>query len=130
MQIYRLIILCLVLPILGGCTLAAGKALDAINKAEEVAEIRIGRITQFNNTKLELCLATAREMHQQSMMKMRDDGATEGVALADQAMAFIEKCRPELLIERARDVLRDPTVKAIEEGRIPGRSGPPQAAAL
>lgn len=115
--------------LLSGCgAISAGQVLG---KVSEISEVRIARITAFNNTRLELCLATAREMHAQSMVRMRENGVGDGVALANYAMVFMERCRPELLIERAREVLRDepqpaePVTPDPAAHLVRGRSGPP-----
>lgn len=92
---------------LTGCTSIVERAISAADKAEEVADIRIGRITTYNDTRLELCLGVAREMQEQAIKAMDDGDAAAGMSIATQTMDYLERCRPELLIERIHEVTAD-----------------------
>ena len=92
---------------LSGCTAALEKAVSAADKAEEIADVRIGRITTYNDTRLELCLGVAREMQEQAIRAMDEGDTAAGMTIATQTMEFLATCRPELLLERAREVFGD-----------------------
>ena len=103
------------LAVLLACALAlsgcAGTGVAALSRGLEVAEIRIARITTYNNARLERCLALVRELDRVALNELEDAETPEEVSsalnIADIATKQMDRCRPELLIERAKKVLSD-----------------------